>query len=254
MPILKLKNNCFPFRGDFILKNFTDSFARFIRGKSVKLLGTIALCVAIVAVFMFRIGAYANNINNALASGLIRFHVVANSDSPEDQQLKQKVRDAVIEFMRDKLADAENVAESMDIINNNIPVIIELAKNTVNKYGYNYQINASTGVYPFPTKRYGDITLPAGYYQALRVVIGNGEGENWWCVLFPPLCFVDAAHGKIPDSVKEQLKDTLTEEEFKIIDTAESEDEIPVRVKFKIVEFFQESKIKVTGFLNRILE
>ena len=94
-------------------------------------------------------------------------------------------------------------------------------------------------MYPFPTKQYGDIILPSGNYQALKVVIGSGKGANWWCVLFPPLCIVDVTHGTISDSVKEELKNVLTYDEYEIISSAEDDDDIPVKVKFKIVEFFR---------------
>ena len=94
---------------------------------------------------------------------------------------------------------------------------------------------------------------PAGYYRALKIVIGEGEGANWWCVLFPPLCFVDASHGTIPDTVKDELKAALSEEEYSIVVSAESEDNIPVRVKFKIIEFFQDARIKLSGLIGRML-
>lgn len=110
------------------------------------------------------------------------------------------------------------------------------------------------GSFPFPTKMYGDITLPAGTYEALRVVVGEGEGQNWWCVMFPPLCFVDATHGTIPDSVKEDLKNVLTKEEYSIVASADQEDEIPIEIKFKVVEIFQGSKIKVTGAINKLFK
>ena len=88
--------------------------------------------------------------------------------------------------------------------------------------------------------------------RLFRLVIGNGEGANWWCVLFPPLCFVDVTHGTVPDSVKEDLKDALTEEEYDILTSADEESDIPIKVKFKIVELFQDSKVKFTGAFNKL--
>ncbi len=95
--------------------------------------------------------------------------------------------------------------------------------------------------------------LPAGNYNSLRVIIGEGQGQNWWCVLFPPLCFVDAVHGEIPEDVKQKLKDNLSDEEYLLITTASSEDNIPIKVKFKLIEVFQDSKIKISEFLTKSL-
>jgi stage II sporulation protein R len=96
--------------------------------------------------------------------------------------------------------------------------------------------------------------LPAGHYQALRVVIGKGEGSNWWCVLFPPLCFVDVTHGTLPDNIKENLKNALTSEEYNIITSVDSDSEIPVKIRFKVVEFFQNSRIRFTGMISKIFK
>ena len=96
--------------------------------------------------------------------------------------------------------------------------------------------------------------MPAGSYEALRIVIGKGEGANWWCVLFPPLCFVDVTHGTVPDSVKDDLKNVLTEEEYSIVTSADEESDIPIKIKFKIIELFQDSKDKFAGTLSRIFK
>lgn len=198
--------------------------------------------------------SYSEDVNKGLADNLIRLHVVANSDSAVDQELKRDIRDAVIDYMREELKSSKDVGQTEYIINNNIGMIEELAKNEINKKGKDYDVKAALGSYPFPTKTYGDITLPAGYYQALRVVIGKGEGSNWWCVLFPPLCFVDVTHGTLPDSVKENLKNALTSEEYNIIASANDDDDIPVKIRFKVVEFFQYSRIRFTGMINKIFK
>ena len=94
--------------------------------------------------------------------------------------------------------------------------------------------------------------MPAGNYQALNVSIGKGAGSNRWCVLFPPLCFVDVTHGTVPESVREELKNALSNEEYKIVTTSENDNDIPVKIKFKIVEFFQSSRIKFSGIISKI--
>jgi stage II sporulation protein R len=154
--------------------------------------------------------------------------------------------------MKEQLINSKDIEQTRYIINTNIKKIIVLAKDEIEQQGRNYDVNVKLGSYPFPTKAYGDIALPAGNYQALRVVIGKGEGANWWCVLFPPLCFVDVTHGTVPDSVKESLKKALTTEEYSIIASAEYDNEIPIKIKFKVVELFQDSKIRFTGMINKI--
>jgi stage II sporulation protein R len=121
---------------------------------------------------------------------LIRLHILANSDSQADQQLKYMVRDQVIEEMSIKFKDSQSLGESRQIIRDNLPLLEQTARETLKKLGSSYDVRAAYGVFSFPTRYYGDFTLPAGEYEAVRLIIGNGEGANWWCVLFPPLCFV----------------------------------------------------------------
>lgn len=197
---------------------------------------------------------YSEDINKGLADNLIRLHVVANSDSQEDQELKRDVRDVIIEYMKEELKNSKNIEETNNIIRRNLTKIEALAEKEIKRQGKEYNVKVMLGNYPFPTKSYGDVTLPAGYYQALKVVIGKGEGANWWCVLFPPLCFVDATHGTVPDSVKNDLKMALTEEEYSIVTSADNDSDIPIKLRFKIIEFFQDSKIKFTGMISKIFK
>jgi stage II sporulation protein R len=197
--------------------------------------------------------SYAEDINAGLSQNLVRLHVIANSDSAADQALKLKVRDAVIELMKDKLASSKNIDETRAIVNSNLNNIEKISSEVIRKNDRNYSVKATMGKYDFPTKTYGDIALPAGEYQALRVVIGNGAGANWWCVLFPPLCFVDATHGTIPESVKQDLKSSLSPEEYRIITSSDNKADIPIKIKFKVVEFLQGTKVRVAGAVSRML-
>ncbi len=210
------------------------------------------LAIAVILVFT-RMITYTESMNESLSDNLIRLHVVANSDSPEDQELKRTVRDSILEYVRNKVKDSENVEQTRSIILDNISGITSVAEQTIAASGSSYDVKASLGSYPFPTKAYGDIMLPAGEYQALRVVIGNGDGANWWCVLFPPLCFVDVTHGTVPDEIKEDLKKVLTEEEYQLVTSSDEETDIPVKIKFKIVEVFQDSRIKLAGAFEKLL-
>ncbi|MGI6778504.1 MAG: stage II sporulation protein R [Acetivibrionales bacterium] len=214
----------------------------------------ILIVIAAMAVTTVASLVYSNDVNKGLADNLIRLHVVANSDSLQDQQLKRDVRDAIISYMKNELEHSRAIDETNYIIRSNLINIKKLAEEEIAKQGKEFNVNVMLGSYPFPTKSYGDITLPAGNYQALKVVIGKGEGNNWWCVLFPPLCFVDATHGTVPDSVKEDLRMALTEEEYSIVTSANSDSDIPIKLRFKIVEFFQDSRIKFTGMISKIFK
>lgn len=180
---------------------------------------------------------------------LIRFHVLANSDSPEDQALKLKVRDRIISEMNPKFDKSKSLDETREIIKENLKSIEKIAMEEIKKNNYGYFVKASLGDFDFPTKNYGCITMPAGNYEALRVVIGKGEGANWWCVLFPPLCFIDMKNGLTDEKTKKEMMNVLTEEEFKMISTASSEGKIPIKLKFKVVEILEEAKLK----LNKVV-
>lgn len=216
----------------------------------------IFLAVMLLAVLtaVIAINLYTESLNQGLSDNLIRLHVVANSDSPEDQALKRDVRDAVLSYIGQELDNPKGIEQTKEIINDKLEAIKAVAKEEALKHSKNCTVLTTLGTYPFPTKAYGDITLPAGNYQALRVVIGKGEGANWWCVLFPPLCFVDVTHGIVPDSVKAELKEVLSEQEYDIVTSANDENDIPIKIKFKIVELFQDTKVRFAGALNRLLK
>lgn len=138
------------------------------------------------------------NSNDALLAQtpnqLIRFHVIANSDSEEDQSLKRAVRDAILREISPKLAVSQSLEESRTIIKKVRPEMEDIGRSVVESWGKDYTVHTEFGQFGFPTKSYGSLVLPAGNYEALRVVIGKGQGSNWWCVLFPPLCFIDINH------------------------------------------------------------
>ena len=127
---------------------------------------------------------------------LIRLHVLANSDKPQDQQLKLKVRDAVIAYLAPYLGKAESTEEARSVIHSRKAEIIAAAQGVVKEKGAAYSVDLQEGMFEFPVKAYGDLVLPAGKYEAVRILLGDAQGKNWWCVLFPPLCFIDAANGK----------------------------------------------------------
>ncbi|AKX93604.1 stage II sporulation protein R [Moorella thermoacetica] len=132
---------------------------------------------------------------------LIRLHVIANSDTPGDQELKRHVRDAVLASVGQRLAGAGDITTARKLVSTNLATITAAAEAQIKREGRSYTVRTEFGDFPFPIRAYGDLTLPAGNYEAVRLVIGEGRGQNWWCVLFPPLCLVDVASKGNPGPV-----------------------------------------------------
>lgn len=179
--------------------------------------------------------SYAQNISTDISNSVFRLHVIANSDNKEDQDLKYLVRDNLIDYMNNICSNCSSKQEAINLVKQNIETFKQIASNTVYEQGYSYSVNVSIGNFEFPTKNYGDISLPAGYYDALKVEIGEAKGQNWWCVMFPPLCFVDISSGVVPEESKELMKDDLSEEEFALISDKNNEE---IQFKFKLLELF----------------
>lgn len=180
-----------------------------------------------------------------IASKIIRFHVIANSDSKSDQALKLKVRDKILEYMQPKLKNSKSIDESRKIIRQNNEKIIAIANKVIQENGYNYSVTSTLSNENFPIKTYGNITLPQGKYEAYRIIIGSGEGQNWWCVMFPPVCFVDITKGEVSyKQTEDQMKKVLSPEEYKIVNNqlSKSSNKKDIRIQFKLLEIFQNVK------------
>ncbi len=147
-------------------------------------------------------------------SGILRFHVRANSDSEEDQMLKMAVKEDVVTMLKPLLADCKDVAESKKTVIANLQNIYKTAVDTITEQGYDYKVKVYVTEEEFPAKTYGDLTFPEGEYQALRIDIGKAKGQNWWCVMYPPLCFIDESTAVVSKEGKEELKEVLTPEEY----------------------------------------
>lgn len=169
-----------------------------------------------------------------IADKLIRFHVIANSDSEEDQALKLKVRDEIIDRMSIKFECAESLDEAREILISSIEEVNNIAREVILEEGFDYDVNTMLSNENFPDKIYGDYIFPQGNYEAYRVIIGSGEGQNWWCVMFPPLCFVDESKNVV-DSKKldENIANIEATNEQDSNDNSKK-----VVFKFKIVEIF----------------
>ena len=171
-------------------------------------------------------------LQKGIASNIIRFHVRAESDSKEDQWLKLQVKEAVLAYISPVLSKSQSVDESRQLLYNESENIRNVAAATLRSLGDESDVNVYFENCYFPMKTYGDMTFPPGEYEAFRVDIGEAQGKNWWCVLYPPLCFVDAVYGEVPEESKDELKGVLTEEEYSMV-SGEN-----VKFRFKYLKIF----------------
>ncbi|CEN85818.1 stage II sporulation protein R [Paraclostridium sordellii] len=216
-----------------------------MRKLKVRILALSLLLISILTISTLHIYGEVTNVEKISSNykdKLIRFHVLANSDSEEDQNLKLKVRDEIIKYLQPLLKDSKSIEESEKIILRENENIKKLSKNIIKENGYNYDVKVNLEYSNFPAKQYSNIVLPAGEYKSIRVIIGSGEGKNWWCVMFPPLCFVDENNGVIDKKTDEKLKDILTEEEYKLISGENSKKASNRKMKFKILEILETIK------------
>ena len=179
--------------------------------------------------------SYVEAVSTDISDSVFRLHVLANSNSDEDQNLKYKVRDNLLNYMNNICTDCTSKEEAMNVVSEHQEEFKQVALETIKNEGYSYNVKIEIGNFEFPTKQYGYISLPAGFYDALKVEIGEAEGRNWWCVMFPSLCFVDISSGIVPEESKEELQNVLSDEEYAII----SDNSDPgIQFKFKLLEFF----------------
>lgn len=175
---------------------------------------TAAVCLLTLLISRASGMTAAAEAKKKLSDSVLRFHVTANSDSREDQELKLKVRDAVITELEPLLEQAEDLSDTEAVISEHLEALRRTAEETIREAGYSYGTEVFLTNCYFPEKRYGDTVFPAGRYDALRVTIGKAAGQNWWCLLFPAVCFTDCVRGVFPREQQQALKNILTEEEF----------------------------------------
>jgi len=200
----------------------------------------ILIVLLLVTYIIISAISYVSAVSENISNSVFRLHVIANSDSQEDQNLKYIVRDKLIEYMNSISSDTKNKEEAILIAKEHTNDFYNIAKQTIKENGYDYDVNVEIGNFTFPTKTYGDISSPAGSYDALRVKIGESKGQNWWCVMFPPLCFVNVSSGILPDESKKMLESELSDEEYSIISDSKSNE---IKFKFKIIELLQNTNI-----------
>ena len=188
-----------------------------------------------MAVFLIS-GAVSLQNRDQLADKVVRLHILANSDSEEDQALKLRVRDRVLERATELLEQTGDRREAADVLQSHLPELERIAAEEISDCGYEYDVTAEVANTMFPTKEYDGFTLPAGEYLALRIIIGEGNGHNWWCVVFPPLCTTAAAD--VPASA---LAAGFDEEEVALV-TEENEGYV---LKFKAMEWWEAIREKI---------
>lgn len=238
-----------------------------LRRKQLRALFFLLICVVLYSTWT--IISSQNKLSN---DDFIRFHVIANSDAREDQELKLKVRDGVLakinsELVREAMAqelsdfqtagagamsraegEPESARVSLDLeqsrkyIQENLAEIEKAAARIVAENGYDYPVKAELGVRWIPQKSYGNVIFPSGNYEALNITIGSGKGQNWWCVLFPPLCLIGAEPSddeNVAEEAQELYKDVLLNEKYKPL-TEKNEKPTTLKLKFKTLELIDE--------------
>ena len=189
----------------------------------------LALLLGLCAAMLW--GAWSMQRQDALSRKMIRLHVIANSDSAEDQALKLEVRDRVLDFTTTVLQRSADMEDAQLRLREELTRIESIAQQEISAQGYDYQVTAQLASTEFPLKEYDGFSLPAGEYMALRLVIGEGEGQNWWCVVYPPLCTAAAT-----DMPRTAIQAGLTDDDINLI----TEEDTGYVLKFRSVELWEQ--------------
>ena len=174
-----------------------------------------------------------------IAPEILRFHVLANSDSTEDQNLKLKVRTMLLNTIYEEMGENASLEETKKYVRSHKDRLEKKAETYMKTLGYDYPAHMELATTYFPTKTYGDMVFPCGNYEAVRVKIGEGKGRNWWCVLYPPLCFVDSSYAVVPDTSKEILRESLDPSDYLKL----NKDNTKIHVKLKLAELLLDKEV-----------
>lgn len=242
-----LKKNTFKretFTNSMNINNgFKNSYNECISRRVGIVLGIVALCALFYGykkqlVFsQLSHEVEAAQLQESISEKIMRFHVLANSDSDEDQEVKLKVRDAVGEYIEPYIQECHDLEETESVVEQKLPQIVELAEQVLAENGFVYGAVAELTDCEFPVKTYGEYTFPAGEYRALEVRLGDAKGHNWWCVLYPNMCFKGSVYEIIEDDAREELREVLDEEEYEaVFDSGDYE------IRFKILDFLKDRR------------
>lgn len=198
--------------------------------------GVILICVllALSGGCLREFGKKETLMQQEMAKKILRFHILANSDSEEDQKVKLLVRNAIGKQAENWLLKSKSIEESKKIIGTHMDEIERLAQETLQKNGYAYEVCARLCQVDFPEKTYGEYTFPKGRYEALQVELGTGRGQNWWCVLYPNMCFRGSLYEVIEKDAKESLQEVLSPQEYRMIFNKKK-----YKIRLKFLEYFK---------------
>lgn len=192
----------------------------------------ISICLALIFSVAFSMLSFAKT-SDEVRKDVLRLHVIANSDTEADQNLKLKVRDAVLSAGAEIFDGSVNVKNAVERITPKIDDIKKAAEAVIQENAYDYKVEVKLNREYFTTRTYDNVTLPAGKYLALRVIIGEGAGHNWWCVMFPPMCLPAA-------NKREEIEDVLSGREVMLV-----EKNPKYEIRFKVVEIFEDIKMRI---------
>lgn len=192
------------------------------------------ITILVFSIFLSSLVAFANNAKENISDSVVRLHVIANSDSAFDQSLKLKVRDRILLEASEIFKNSSGPTEALEKANSKSEQLRLVAKEVLKENECNLDVKIETGTFSFPAKNYGEIMLPAGNYNALRIIIGEGKGKNWWCVMFPPLCLAKGTV-KLSETSDAYLKTRLSDSEYALITCSENP---KVEIRFKLLELF----------------
>ena len=209
---------------------------KLLNNKKNSKLGIILTLILLLIIYTIICAfSYVQAVSTDISNSVFRLHVLANSNSDAEQALKYKVRANLLKNMNGLCSNCTSKDEAIKIVTEHQDEFKQVALDTIYNEGYSYNVKINIGNFEFPTKQYGDISLPAGYYDALRVEIGEAKGRNWWCVMFPSLCFIDVSSGFVPEESKEELQKVLSDEEYSLISDSSNSS---IKFKFKLLELF----------------
>lgn len=212
----------------------------------------VRLLTAVLALMLITCIIYGTVTQDQIADSVVRLHIVANSNSEADQEVKLKIRDAILDHVAKEYPGGATKEEAARFLKDNLSEIEGIASSVLRENGLNDMVCANYGVYPFPTKEYGNLMLPAGDYEAVRVELGEAKGENWWCIMFPPLCVADASSLKLDEEVMSQLKEGMSYENYRLLTEMSGENNTKITVKFRIVELVENSKMRLAELFSSL--
>ncbi len=188
----------------------------------------ISLCLGLLSAIFLSLASFNASCED-LRKNVLRLHIIANSDSQEDQSLKLKIRDEILSKSEDLFESASDIETAINIATEKTQEFCDIANKVIKENGYDYSVTAMIGESYFETREYDDFTLPAGYYESLIVKVGKAEGKNWWCVIFPEICIPAASKGDLTDTVCQSSAKIAKENERYVM-------------RFKAVEIYERIK------------